>query len=360
MNWLTFFLILSTAVNSKFFHEGNTDTTILSTEDRKRLELTYGPDGNIAAVTVEGTKYFYFASGGPNGKARTVRVKKSNMFTNDITSENVKLDIKDPKFVYAAFGALFYDEKLDGYIAFYHGEEKPFKGKRNFYTSIGIAYSKDGLNFEDRGIILETALKKRELVFAADLGGATFTIVNGNIFLYIKDTMPDAKQIPLSVAKCNLDDLRKSIKNKITPKFSKYYQGKFDQPGLGGLSSAILKVPSYLRWPAVSYNPDLGIFQMVFSQSSVNWKNSKHSYLHYTYSFDGITWNEPKIIRSETELNEDGGHNGAEFQYPTLYDPSLHSSYLNDGDLEVFYIYSKFEGAKRWKDGVLKKFNLTN
>ncbi len=294
------------------------------------------PDGNLGVVSNgDGTYDFYAANS-----------SKPLMTTGTLTNpggskQKVSIvDIPKKAFDYVAGGPVYADPYSGARLMVYHAEVQG-KSSKNFYSVLGLALSTDpsGQTFHDLGTIITPNSPGN----GTDVGGGSFAIVNGYFNVYYKDWLPNGHTSEVAVARAPLLDLLNNSLAGRSTSFTKYYNGGWTQPGLGGLSSHLELPNTANAWLGVSYNDYLGQLVMVGSQWTADGGD-----LYMTTSSDGVN----SAPRQPVAVDP-----GEQF-YPTIIgtgaDP-MHSG-------QSFYVYytDSQKGAwSRWKDAELRRREIT-
>jgi hypothetical protein len=164
----------------------------------------------------------------------------------------------------------------------YHAEIHQ-KSKKNFYSVLGLAISTDseGRTFRDLGTIISSN-KPSGL---AEVGGGSFAIVDGHFNVYYKDWLADGNTAEVAVARAPMAQLMTNALNGQGTAFTKYHNGGWSQPGLGGLASHLETVNPANSWLSVSYNEYLNQVVLVSSQ----WSGDGGD-LYMATSHDGVNF----------------------------------------------------------------------
>jgi hypothetical protein len=208
---------------------------------------------------------------------------------------------------YAGVGGVFVDGPR--VYAFYHAEDQENlesnyskrNNQRAFIASVGCARSDDGAKtFQKVGQVLTSAHPRKPGAECAGLGDISICLDKTRSYLYAhySDYSRHADQgVQISVA-------RSPLERKGEPgSWKKYFDGGFDQPGLGGLESHVLSWHSRggdAYSPSVVFCEGIGKYLMVFcvvDYSEVRLgkesKRPKNSGIYLCDSEDGVQWGEP-------------------------------------------------------------------
>lgn len=303
----------------------------------------FWPDGNIGFIPLDDGQFRFF---GANGSRTAVSV--GTLDDPGAVMESHKLVIAgiDPEFSYAAGGPIYRDPESGLLLLFYHAERHLGGNGLIFHAAIGLAVSEDdGATFENLGIIIETnALPDRNAVCCADVGGATYTIKDGDFLVYFRDRMEDLSTIELAVASAPVDEVLAAAKSGNTSPWTKYHQDG-PQPGLFGTSSPLEIGNPPTDWFHVSYNTALERYVMVIATHD---RAEEYNYqLYLTTSVDGYTWS-PRVLLLEME---------DEITYPSLI--SVEGDPLNSSqDFYIYYVTTP-RGTTRWHNTTFHRMTVS-
>ncbi len=324
------------SISSEIIYEQNQRATLGG------RDTFFWPDGNIGFTPFDGQFRFFAA----NSTRSAVTV--GTLDDPGATVENNKLIIQgvDSQFSYASGGPVYRDPDSGLLLMFYHAE-RHFGGNGSiFHAAIGLAASQDdGQTFQNLGIILENnAQPDVNAPCCADMGGATYTIKDGQFLVYFRDRQADLSTTELAVATAPVDDVIEAAKNGTTSPWFKYYKDG-QQPGLSGLSSPLEVGNPPTDWFSISYNTFIDRYIMAILTHVRSDTNNYQLYL--TSSEDGYQWS-PRVLLTEFH---------GEMAYPTIIDP--------DGDpfntSDTFYIYyvTTPVGVTRWHDTNFERMTVS-
>jgi hypothetical protein len=152
-----------------------------------------------------------------------------------------------------------YEIDSDEWLAVTHFEDQDNLGgdtKEDF--RMGMAYSNDdGKTFSHLGFVLETELPRS--VIKSGVCKSKPNIAGGGIrsdgiylhIYYVDQANPDASDRHGAVARAKLDEVIENARKGKNAVWHKYYNGKWQQPGMGGRSSDIGKIGNHAN---VMYN----------------------------------------------------------------------------------------------------------
>ncbi len=302
---------------------------IVYTKSQRKAGGSNWPDGNLGVISNgDGTYDFYGANG-------TKPVMTTGTLLNPAISKKSVSITGVPKktFSYLAGGPVFEDQYSGARLMIYHAEDGG-KGK-NFYAMLGMAISTDGQEFRDLGLIIRPNLPAGN----AEVGGGSFAIIDGHLNVYYRDTLADGSTAEVAVARAPMAELMTNALSGRSTSFTKYYNGSWSEPGLGGRSAHIENVNSPNSWLGVSYNDHLGQLVLVSSQ----WSGDGGD-LYYATSPDGVNWAPRRPLAVDS---------GEQF-YPTIIGTGADPTH-SDQSFYVYYTDSQKGAWSRWSDAQLRR-----
>jgi hypothetical protein len=170
----------------------------------------------------------------------------------------------------------------------------PLRDQNSFYSHLGLAKSTDeGLTWTDLGAIVRANTPYSPQVAGLEIGDSNLIADRAGRYLYVY--FPDrivggTSDTFLSVARAPMAALLDQAFDHGPPaSFTKYNDGRWDQPGLGGRSSTLLPAPypAYAGAPRLAFDDDLGRYVVILDDT--------HN-ISYAESPDGIHWSDPVLI----------------------------------------------------------------
>lgn len=165
------------------------------------------------------------------------------------------------------------------------------------YGFTGLAKSTDeGVTWTDLGFIITANVPFKAGAapsvneFDSGLGNLVPDPAGEYFYYYFpdkvkKDGFDGSPYTFLSVARVPVDEFLHAAFDdetpRVLPSFEKYYQGAWDQPGLGGLSTSVLNPQSSAGDPVVIWNEFLKRYVVIFDDTGT---------ISYADSADGIHW----------------------------------------------------------------------
>jgi hypothetical protein len=311
---------------------------IATKEQRDALGLKCFMDGNVGVLTSSDDVRLY----GANGR-EPVRVigRRGNPLQR---VDRVSIATSNQDFQYLAGGPLFRDPKSSRLFLFYHAEIHRGTAK-NFYSVLGLAIQTDehGLKFKDVGPIFVANIPNANAQSSVEVCGSPYIIRDGYFYVYARDVMTDGpdgrlRQSNLSVARAEVEEVVRAGIDGKSAKWTKYYNGAFSEPAVGGKSSPLEGGNPGTRWMDISYNATLDKVIMVVSANT-----SAHDVeLFITSSDDGIHWADRRRLAAEK----------GEAFYPSIVG-FLDDPRRTENEFYVYYTFSTIGGWGRWNDAAM-------
>jgi len=219
---------------------------------------------------------------------------------------------------YAGTAGAYRDPKGKLY-AFYHAEDHNQELPRQawyysgWYGSMGVAVSLDGgRSFRKLGPALMSAKPDLNTLEGESTWGVAAPSVvldrSGNYLLaYYTEHSPGSGNRGVTIGMARADISRGE---PVPGNWHKYYEGRFEEPGLGGRDTAILEIEprdeaAYLQ-PHVVFSSDLDRYVMVLNVAW--WRETfeetelSRSGIYVAFSEDSIAWSTPEPILIEHSL----------------------------------------------------------
>jgi hypothetical protein len=198
---------------------------------------------------------------------------------------------------------LVYQGARATYVAPHHYPDS-YQYQNGFWSYLGLAKSSDdGLTWSDLGIIISANQPYEPNGDSMDIGEGDLVTDSTETYFYIY--FPDrivngTSDTFMSVARAPIDELLADAARHRTPRFRKYNDGDWNEPGIGGKSSSVL--PSNLDYAGdanVVYSRDLKRYVAVFDDTQN---------ISYAESPDGIGWTSPNLLHSTDPNIAFGGY----------------------------------------------------
>lgn len=309
---------------------------IYSNSQRRSAGGANWPDGSLGVVANgNGTYDFY----GANSSSPVVTT--GTLADPGDTKRSVKItNVPSKTFNYLAGGPIYEDPYSGARLMIYHGELKG-NSKKNFHSVLGMAISTDpaGQTFRDLGMIVTPNISSG----FAEVGGGSFAVIDGYLNVYYRDWLMNGSTAEVAVARAPMIDLMNNALAGRNTQFSKYYDGAWTQPGIGGKASALETYNPSNAWLSVSYNDYLNQLIMVTSQYSGDGGD-----LYLTTSTDGVTFapRQPLAVSP-----------GEQF-YPSIVGTGTDPTHSGQS-FYVYYTDSKKGAWSRWNDAQLIRREVT-
>jgi hypothetical protein len=252
---------------------------------------------------------------------------------------------------HASGGPLHRDADSGLLLLTYHGETFRDADPTDYYSFIGLAASHDdGVTFRDLGRVVTSWLDEHDpgRPRPVDLGSGGHIEHDGWFTLHFQDRGILHSRRDLSVARARTADVVAAALDGGVPDFTKFFDGGWCEPGLGGRSDELL--PGLRRrvlWSDAAVVERLGCHLLVVSQvaevrgSVAYWQQS------ISLSADGIHWSDP-VALTEPEP--------AEMLYITV-DSGGPDQHRIEGD--EFFLYRVRSTARwRWDDARLERLTV--
>lgn len=203
----------------------------------------------------------------------------------------------------------------------------------------------NGLSWTDLGEIIEANQHYESNLDGYDIGEPRLVLdpTHEYFLLHFQDwiangtTHVGSSITGMSVARVKSIDLLNAAfqsSSGILPKFAKYYNGKWDQPGMNGLSSNVLGVGSaYAGEAQVAYNSVLHGYVAILDDTQN---------LSYAESADGVNWSNSVFLKS-----------GASIEYAAPVSTGRFPDYLD----KTFYVYYTSD-PQGWQEATVHRVTL--
>ena len=229
-------------------------------------------------------------------------------------------------------------------IALYHAEINTLT---SFYSLLGLALSPDGgLSWTDIGEIIRLNQPYAPDLAGFDIGSPRLATSPDNqyFYVYFPDWIANGDLTPTlvttySVARASIASvqLAASGANPIAAPFTKYYQGAWSQPGLGGLSSDLNPDAAYAGSPNAAYNNAIHRYVMITDDTQ---------HVAYAESDDGLVWTLPVLLAQNK-------NSGLDYAAPLGIgsDPNILG--------QQFYVFWTHSTPQGWPTNFVQRLTLT-
>ncbi len=308
--------------------------TIYSSSKRKSKAASW-PDGNFGVLSNGDGTYDFYA-------ANSSKIKVTSGTLNDPAAKKIGTgkiyNVPKKTYSYVAGGPVYEDPASGARLMVYHAE-KHFGSRYSVDLGLAVSFDPKGLDFFDLGPIITPNIPVGQNPYSSDLGGGSFAIKDGQFNVYFRDYLAnpqDGFSSELAVARAPVADLVSNSLNGIRTSFTKYYNGGWTEPGIGGRSSPLEVGNPTNWWSSVSYNDYLDQMVLVSSQWQAGGTGPD---LYLATSPDGVNWSarQPLVLDSGEQM------------YPTILgtgeDPQITG--------QSFYVY--YTDGSRWGNAQLAR-----
>jgi hypothetical protein len=330
------------------------ESTLVTAGQRKTLDLRYWPDGPMG---VEKTRsgYLFHSPNGPNVARTKGRLDDPLRFgvTPNIEVEGARA-LTDVG--YASGGPIYRDRSSGMRLMFVHAERFPNPlYPQRFYATVGLARSYDrGRSWRFLGEVFSPRLTYAAFKAGSPCGpraGSSFgqfvvRRVAGVRYFYIYG--PDQQagtECPtnFAVARAPVSQVLAAAANGTVTRWSKYYNGTWVEPGLGGRSSDLWQ--GQLRSFAIAHNRALDRDLIVMARQV----DDRRFSMVISESADGLSWSQPTTLFTVS----------GEIYAPTIVGRG--NPRVTGRRFFVYYTNSLLEpsGGFRWDDGALRRRQLS-
>lgn len=215
--------------------------TVLDHADRQHLGLHFWVDGTMGFHRQAGRTTVI----SPNGGRIARHVLGTGGFAGGVQDTHLEIGGARRRLDHASGGPLYHDEASGLLLLVYHGESFANGDPDDFYAFIGMAVSDDtGASFTDLGAIITSELAEddpdRPRPF--DVGSGAYVARDGWFLVYFHErgSQGRVRRRNLLVARAPIAEVVEAARQRQTPTFVKYFEGRFTEPGLGGLASELI------------------------------------------------------------------------------------------------------------------------
>ena len=339
---LTVATLATSAVDAALVYSVGGTETLYTAQQRNNMGLNYWVDGNLGVVPIGNGQYHFYGANGATSVRTTGTLANPAMSRSNVAITG----LPSGTYNYVAGGPVYTDPASGKKLMIYHAEKHASSGQ-DFYSVLGMAVSTDsqGLSFRDLGLVIEPDVPMSQRPHSVDVGGGSFAVMNDQLYIYYRDYLEGGGSSQLAVARAPISDIFNNAATYQGTNFSKYYDGGWTQPGLGGRSSALETGNPGNAWSSVSYNDYLGGLVMMTS----NWADANgNNDLYMSSSTDGISWSQRQLVVSSP----------GEQMYPTLIGTGADPTHTGQS-FYAYYTDSQAGGWNRWSDAKLVRRLIT-
>ena len=315
---------------------------LYTASQRRNMNLDYWVDGSMGVVPIGNGQYHFYGANGPTPVRTTGTLAQPAQSKSNVSITGLPKNY----FNYVSGGAIYHDQATGSRLMIYHAERHGSSGM-DFYSVLGMAIATDsqGLSFRDLGLIVEPDVPMSQRPHSIEVGGGSFAVMNGDMYVYYRDYLEGGGSSELAVARAPINTIIANALNNQGTSFTKYYNGGWTQPGIGGRSSALEVGNPGNGWSAVSYNDYLGGLVMMSSQ----WADSQgNNDLYMSTSMDGVNWTPRQAIVTDA----------GEQMYPTLIGTGADPTRTGQS-FYAYYTSSNAGAWDRWSDAKLVRRQIT-
>ncbi len=336
--------------------------TVISRERMKEVDIQ-GVDGSIYALNDKG-QWKWFCTNlvrivygiGPRDNPFDSIVVKSELagLPDAYTNTGFGFSV-DHRWGDGPTLANVYRNPENGHILGFFHTEWTLQTGGGTYFRLGLSISKDGgKSFNWCGYIVEPELSYHTWFNhwrgSKDIGGhhpfaniglANYVIKDGYFYLYYADARdkPDTFIQGTAVARAKVEDVLADAEDLRTASWNKYYNGEWNERGLGGRFTSLNIEPKGFLHGDAAYNSYLDKFVMVtrYGKKPDGAPTNTGSVL-ISFSKDGINWSDWQIVHEDNRLHD----------YPSIISMGDDNEVLG----KSFWVYYKY-----CFDDVLPKWN---
>lgn len=253
---------------------------------------------------------------------------------------------------HASGGPLHFDEDSGLLFLLYHGEYFEAGDHRDYYSFLGLAVSRGDEHFHDLGPIVTSDLDRRDPARhrPVEMGPGAIAVIDGWFHVYFCDRGHEYIRRHLSVARARVDDLVECARANRAPRFTKYADGRFSQPGIGGLSAELLgHTRLWVAWYDVMHLGQHGRWLLLFSTSRRPLNGVPRWNYGVSESTDGITWSAPRELLGAPEP--------AEILYVSLDSGERDQRCCASDSFDLYR--TRASAAYRWDDATVERLRIT-
>jgi hypothetical protein len=227
----------------------------------------------------------------------------------------------------------------------YHAE---INTNTSFYSLLGLAVSMDdGLHWTDLGEIIRPNQPYESDLPGFDIGSPRLVdSPDGQYFyVYFPDWIANGTTQPtatiVSVARAPIASVLEAAfgGRPHAATFEKYYEGTWNQPGIGGLSTDLNPNAGYAGSPNVAYDNAFDRYVMIADDTQ---------HLAYAESVDGLIWTLPVLLRQDENSQ-------TSFDYAVPIGIGADPNVLG----EQFFVFFTYGSPQGWPGNTVRRFTVT-
>ena len=324
---------------------------VVDHDTRVALGLTHWVDGTMGFDRRGGRETVI----APNGPRLARHRLDLGGFADGLQARDIEIEGGGWRPDHASGGPLFRDEATGRLLLVYHGEYFAAGDPTDFYAYIGLAASDDdGTSFTDLGAIITSELAEDDPArpHPLEVGAGAYAICDGWFLVFTQErgAQPRYHRRNLLVARARVDDVLAATRRGRAPAFTKYHDGAFSQPGLGGLASEVLPSGSDpVLWCDAAWIEPIQQVLLVYS-TVVPMPDGTHEWNHAAaVSPDGVHWSPSTRLYPATTKDE--------LIYLTIDSGGPDQRCITGSTFDVYRVRSA--APYRWDDAVLERVSVT-
>jgi len=252
---------------------------------------------------------------------------------------------------YTAGGPVFYDADRDLALLVYHAEEHADGEPRDFFSSLGLAASRDGgSTWTDLGRIIRAQLPASAASRSwgpVEMGPGTLLWTDDRLVVLFGDFHDNGRRVNLAAASAPRRELLDAALQGRCVEWRKWDGTSFATPGLGGRSAELMSpfatygqvawtdaawLRNRQRWALVAATNFMGAWVLVVSTTT-----------------DGVRWSTATVV--------EGSRCEAEALYVSAHEPltRAEANELGPDGFAVLRVVSSLGGYDRWEDAVVER-----
>ena len=339
----------SGALSGEVRFEASEPQTLVGRNERRTAGLEFWVDGTMGFHRPGDGRTLVVA---PNGPALARHDLSGGGFISGLIEPRQTIQGLPPEVDHASGGPLHHDPDSGLLLLVYHGETFRDGDPRDYWSFLGLAVSEDeGDTFRDLGRIVSSWLDEHDegRPRPVDVGPGGFVVRDGWFYVYFQDRGILHSRRDLSVARAPVAEVLAAARERRTPEFRKYFDGRWDEPGLGGRSDELLPdVERRVLWFDVALVDGLDAAILVYSavqevtDGVAMWNHG------VTLSRDGVCWDDPRWLHDEPLP--------AEVLYVTVDSGGPSQRHIHGDRFDLYRVRSS--GADRWHDAQLERVTV--
>lgn len=329
--------------------EATEPVTLVGANERRAAGLEFWVDGTMGIHRPGDGRTLVVA---PNGPALARHDLSHGGFIRGLLAARQPIEGLPPDVDHASGGPLHHDPDSGALLLVYHGETFRGGDPRDYYSFLGMAVSHDeGATFRDLGRIVTSWLEEHDPARPrpVDVGPGALVVRDGWFHVYFQDRGLLHSRRDLSVARAPVAEVLAAAREGRAPEFRKHFDGRWDEPGLGGRSDELLPmVHRRVVWFDVADAPSLGARVLVHSavqevsDGIARWNHG------ISVSGDGLRWTTPQWLHPEPVP--------AEVLYVTIDSGGPVQRRIDGDRFDLYRVRSS--AADRWRDARLERVTV--